>query len=68
MTFKANWEKADQQFQLPLGAYEAMIRLARPRKRLVLHEVISGGCTNLNIKIQLEGDTHFLNFKDLFAR
>ncbi len=30
MTFKANWEKADQQFQFPLGAYEAMIKFSRP--------------------------------------
>jgi hypothetical protein len=53
MTFKNNWEKTDQQFKLPPETIQAMVVIALPEKKLASHEVISGGCANLNIKIQL---------------
>ena len=56
MTFKQNWEKADEQHQLPLDLIEKMIELAYPNKKLISHQIISGGCANLNIKIQLKED------------
>ena len=56
MTFKQNWEKTDEQHQLPTGVIERMVELAYPHKKLTFHEIISGGCANLNIKINLEGD------------
>lgn len=50
MTFKNNWEKADQHFQLEKQTIENMLRLALPNKKLASFEIISGGCANLNIK------------------
>lgn len=56
MTFKKNWEKTDKQHQIPAGMAEKMVNLAYPNKKLSSYQIISGGCANLNIKIQLEGD------------
>ena len=53
MTFKNNWEKTNQQFQIPPETIQAMVAIALPEEKLVSYEVISGGCVNLNIKIQL---------------
>lgn len=50
MTFKNNWEKADQYFQLEKPTIEKMVRHALPNQKLSSYEVISGGCANLNIK------------------
>jgi hypothetical protein len=33
-----------------------MVQLVYPHKKLIFHELIAGGCANLNIKIQLEHD------------
>jgi Ser/Thr protein kinase RdoA (MazF antagonist) len=54
--FKSNWEKADTQYQLPEHLIEQMVKLAYPTKKLISRELISGGCANLNIKIQLKDD------------
>jgi aminoglycoside phosphotransferase (APT) family kinase protein len=51
MTFKNNWEKADQYFQLEKPTIEDMLQLALPNQKLSSYEIISGGCANLNIKI-----------------
>lgn len=56
MTFKKNWEKTDEQHEVPAGMAEKMVHLAYPNKKLTSYQLISGGCANLNIKIQLEGD------------
>ena len=56
MTFKASWEKIDQQVLLPKETIESMVRLAFPNKKLVLYKIVSGGCANLNIIINLEAD------------
>jgi aminoglycoside phosphotransferase (APT) family kinase protein/GNAT superfamily N-acetyltransferase len=53
MTFKNNWEKTDQQLQIPGYIIRAMVESALPTKKLASYEVISGGCANLNIKINL---------------
>lgn len=58
MIFKQNWEKTHEHHQLPLDAVQAMVALAYPDKVLSSHLVISGGCANLNIKINFEGDEH----------
>lgn len=52
--FKADWEKTSVTYQLPEGLVENMVRLAYPDQSLIAYELISGGCANLNIKIQLE--------------
>lgn len=54
MTFKSTWERTDQHFQLDDQAVQAMIAMALPSARYLSHRVISGGCANLNIKVQLE--------------
>ena len=54
MTFKQNWEKADEQHILPSELIEEMVKLGCPDKKLSSHEIISGGCANLNVKIQFE--------------
>lgn len=54
MTFKQNWEKADQHHYIPPQTIGGMVSRAFPRRKLVSHETISGGCANLNIKITLE--------------
>lgn len=53
MTFKNDWEKTDQQIKVSLETIQAMVGLSFPQQALASHEVISGGCANLNIKIQL---------------
>lgn len=57
MTFKINWEKTDQHFQVTLKIVKAMVGMALPGKDLASHEVVSGGCANLNIKINLKDDS-----------
>ena len=54
MTFKQDWEKAEQQISLPDTTVEEMIKLAFPNNKLTSYSIISGGCANLNIKINLE--------------
>jgi aminoglycoside phosphotransferase (APT) family kinase protein len=54
MTFKQNWEKTDQHYDISPQTIEGMVALAFPRRKLVSHEIISGGCANLNIRITLQ--------------
>lgn len=41
---------------MPEGAIEKFIRAVYPDKILVSHQLISGGCANLNIKVHLHDD------------
>lgn len=56
--FKADWEKTSVTSQLPEGIVEKMVRLAYPEKKLISHELIAGGCANLNIKLLLEDEKY----------
>ncbi len=56
MTFKAEWEKTNESHIVAANAVENLLAIAYPSKRLISQEVISGGCANLNIKIQLENN------------
>ena len=56
--FKVDWEKTSITYQRPEGMVAAMVQGAYPNKTIVLHELISGGCANLNIKIQLQDENH----------
>jgi len=58
MIFKQDWEKKDRIITLLLEVIQGMLVAAFPNKNLISHEIISGGCANLNIKIQLERDEH----------
>ncbi len=53
MTFKTYWEKTDQHFQVSEQTIQGMVEQAFPEKKLASYEMISGGCANLNIKINL---------------
>ena len=50
--FKVDWEKTSIAYQLPEGMVAAMVQGAYPNKTLVFHELIVGGCANLNFKIR----------------
>lgn len=56
MTFKNNWEKTDQHFQLKRSTIEQMVEYALPTQRLMSCEILSGGCANLNIKFSCIND------------
>lgn len=53
MTFKQNWEKTNSQHILPDKAIKNMIRFSISGDVKSYH-IISGGCANLNVKIQLK--------------
>lgn len=57
MPFKDNWESTDQYFRPERSTIEAMLSLAFQDKKLHVYHILSGGCANLNIKIQMEGET-----------
>lgn len=56
MVFKKEWEKVSAIYSLPNTTIEQMVKMAYPSKNLVFHEIITSGCANLNIKIQLDSD------------
>ena len=61
MTFKQNWEKKELQLQLPMKTIKSMVTLAFPGKKFGTYKIISGGCANLNIKINLkEGESSYI--------
>jgi aminoglycoside phosphotransferase (APT) family kinase protein len=53
MTFKTHWEKTDHHFQISTEMIQDLVNHALPNAALLSHEVISGGCANLNIKLNL---------------
>ncbi len=60
MTFKIHWEKTDQHFQVSAQMIQAMVSLALPEKELASHEIMSGGCANLNVELNLTDETQSL--------
>jgi hypothetical protein len=56
MTFKQNWEKADSQYQLEDDLVRNMISSSL-REEVESFSVISGGCANLNVKVQLKNSS-----------
>ena len=61
MTFKANWEKSEAPLELQADIVKAMVKSAFPDNTLAFHKIISGGCANLNIKINLDfGEQFFI--------
>ena len=56
MIFKADWEKTTANYSLAASTVTGIVALAYPGKRLISWKIISDGCANINIKIQLEGD------------
>ena len=60
MTFKAHWEKTDQQIQIKPEAIALMASQAFPNALLLSYEQLTQGCANLNIKITLDSGVHNL--------
>lgn len=58
MTFKSNWEKTDSHFQLPENMLQHMVEMYFGSKPLLKWHVISGGCANLNIKVDIKDEPH----------
>jgi aminoglycoside phosphotransferase (APT) family kinase protein len=58
MTFKSNWEKADQSIQVKSQMIREMVRQALPNNPLLTYKVISGGCANLNMKVHVEKESY----------
>lgn len=56
MTFKQHWEKAELQQQLPEDVIDGMLTLAFPGEKIYSRQVISGGCANLNYRLELKSD------------
>ncbi len=56
MVFKIDWEKKDTIEHISTDILNKMVRICFPDKKLVSSFIISGGCANLNIKIQLKDE------------
>ncbi|TAL60420.1 MAG: hypothetical protein EPN84_09560, partial [Legionella sp.] len=56
MTFKHDWEKAEEQLSLPESTISSMLKLAFPNKKLAAYSIIAGGCANLNVQIIVENE------------
>lgn len=52
MPFKQHWEKAHEKTEISADQIEAMISRGCPGKEIISTAVISGGCANINIKVQ----------------
>jgi Ser/Thr protein kinase RdoA (MazF antagonist) len=56
--FKADWEKTNLTHHLPEVMVEEMVHLAYPDKKIISHDLIAGGCANLNIKLRLKDEKY----------
>lgn len=56
MAFKVDWEKADSQHVLPTDIIHKMVAIAYPNKQVRTHQIISGGCANVNVKLWFQED------------
>ena len=52
--FKDKWEKISSFHFLPSGLVEKIVGHTFPGEHLIFHNVLAGGCANLNIKILLK--------------
>lgn len=59
MTFKNDWEKTETQHQIDNNTIKNIVYSAMSQN-IKTFQIISGGCANLNIKIQLENQRNFL--------
>ncbi len=55
--FKMNWERNDITSSLSESTIHKMVQMTFPEKALSSYEIISKGCANFNIKIQLRDDS-----------
>ncbi len=57
MTFKSKWEKATQYSPLPSLDILGMLAQAFPNSKIASHEILPGGCANVNVKVLLVGNS-----------
>lgn len=57
MTFKQNHEKANTQYEIPSKVIHKMVEIGCPEFNLSSFQIISGGCANLNVKLEFKGET-----------
>ena len=55
MTFKKNWERSTELFEVPAAIIEGMAQQAMPHNKLLSYELISEGCSNLNVRLHIDG-------------
>jgi Ser/Thr protein kinase RdoA (MazF antagonist) len=61
MVFKLAWEKSSLQHEISKSSINKMIKSVLPNAAIKNYHIISGGCANLNIKIELkENKTPFI--------
>lgn len=57
MTFKSNWEKTDTHSEIGDVTIKKIVKDSIPNKGLLSYTTISGGCANLNIKLNFQNDS-----------
>jgi hypothetical protein len=60
MVFKQNWEKTGSHTFIADSTILELVKHALPGQTLIEHEIISGGCININIKITIAGSANQL--------
>ena len=56
MVFKIDWEKSQTQHKLPDNLPQKMIELAFPNEKVILLDLIAGGCANINYKVEFKAN------------
>jgi len=54
--FKADWEKTNLRVEIPDGLINKIVKFALPNVRLQSYRIISGGCANLNVRLNLHDE------------
>ena len=54
MTFKKNWERSTELFEIPAAVIEGMVRQSMPYNKLLSYELIHEGCSNLNVSLHID--------------
>ena len=54
--FKADWEKTNIRVEIPGELINKIVKFALPNVRLQSYSVIAGGCSNLNVRINLNAE------------
>lgn len=54
MTFRKNWERSTELFEVPSAVIEGMVQQAMPHNKLLSYELIPEGCSNLNVRLHID--------------
>lgn len=53
--FKKDWERSAELVDVSTSSIESMVKQAMPDNKLLSYELLSGGCSNLSVKIETDG-------------